>query len=75
MILYMLCAVLLCVGLYGVLAKRNAIKIIVGLSIVEYAIFLLWALIGYREEAGKTSRPPIELPGSAAAADTTSTLR
>ncbi len=69
MILYLLCAVLLCVGLYGVLAKRNAFKIIVALSIVEYALFLLWALIGYRAEAGKVSRPPIELPGADSAID------
>ena len=70
MILYLLCAVLLCVGLYGVLAKRNALKIVVALCIVEYALFLLWALIGYRSEAGKTSTPPIELAGTAGTAET-----
>jgi len=47
--IYLLCALLLLIGLYGVLVKRNLIKIIIGLSIMEYAIFLFFAVIGYRE--------------------------
>jgi multicomponent Na+:H+ antiporter subunit C len=45
---YLLCLVLFCVGLYGVLRKRNIIKIIVGIGIMEYAVNLLFVLIGYR---------------------------
>jgi multisubunit Na+/H+ antiporter MnhC subunit len=37
------------IGLYGVLVKKNLIKIIIGLSIMEYALFLFFAVIGYRE--------------------------
>ena len=48
MMLYFLCLVLFCVGLYGVLRKRNLVKIIVGLGIMEYAMNLFFVLLGYR---------------------------
>lgn len=46
--LYFLCFILFCVGLYGVLRKRNIIKIIIGVVIIEYAVNLFLILIGYR---------------------------
>jgi multisubunit Na+/H+ antiporter MnhC subunit len=49
MVVYLLAGLLFGIGLYGVLIKRNLIKIIIGLSIMEYALFLLFALIGYRK--------------------------
>lgn len=48
MIAYLLCLVLFCVGLYGVVRKRNLIKIVVGLTIMEYAVNLFLILLGYR---------------------------
>lgn len=36
------------IGLYGVLRKRNLIKIILGLVIIEYSTHLLFILVGYR---------------------------
>ena len=51
MIVYLLLGLLFSIGLYGVLVKRNLIKIIIGLSVMEYALFLLFALIGYRKDA------------------------
>nr|MBU1327541.1 sodium:proton antiporter [Candidatus Omnitrophota bacterium] len=48
MILYFLCLMLFCVGLYGVLRKRNIVKMIIGLGIMEYAMNLFFVLIGYR---------------------------
>jgi len=48
MTLYLLCLALFCVGLYGVLRKRNLVKIIVGLGIIEYAMNLFFVLLGYR---------------------------
>jgi len=48
MSLYFLCLVLFCVGLYGLVRKRNIIKIIIGLGIIEYAVNLFLILIGYR---------------------------
>lgn len=46
--IYFLCLVLFSVGLYCVLRKRNLIKIIIGLTIIDYAVNLFFALIGYR---------------------------
>lgn len=48
MSLYFLCFILFCVGIYSVLRKRNIIKIIIGLGIIEYAVNLFFILIGYR---------------------------
>lgn len=48
MSLYFLCFVLFCVGLYSVVRKRDIIKIIIGLGIIEYAVNLFLILIGYR---------------------------
>ena len=36
--IYLLAVALLCVGVYCVLAKRNLIKIIIGIAIIEYAV-------------------------------------
>ena len=47
MIVYLLCMILFLVGLYGVIFKRNLIKIILGLCIMEYSINLFLVLIGY----------------------------
>ncbi|MCX5716357.1 MAG: sodium:proton antiporter [Candidatus Omnitrophica bacterium] len=48
MSLYFLCFVLFCVGLYCIVRKRNIIKIIMGIAIVEYAVNLFIVLLGYR---------------------------
>ena len=45
---YMLCIVLFCVGLYCILLKRNLIKIIIGIIIIENAINLLFIMVAYR---------------------------
>ncbi len=45
---YILCLVLFCIGLYCVLRKRNIIKIVIGLGIIEYAVNLFFVLVGYR---------------------------
>ncbi|MGQ9778851.1 MAG: sodium:proton antiporter [Bacillota bacterium] len=46
--LYFMCFVLFAVGLYGVLAKRDLVKIIIGLTIMGYGVNLFLVLIGYR---------------------------
>lgn len=58
MIIYLLCLVLFCLGIYCVLRKRNIIKIIVGLIIIEYAVHLFFVLIAYR----MNGRAPILSP-------------
>jgi multicomponent Na+:H+ antiporter subunit C len=47
MIVYLLCFILFLVGLYGVITRRNLVKIVISLSIMEFSTFLLFALIGY----------------------------
>jgi multisubunit Na+/H+ antiporter MnhC subunit len=48
MIVYFLDLVLFCVGLYCVLRKRNLVKIIIGVTIIEYSVNLFLVLVGYR---------------------------
>ncbi len=50
MMLYILCFVLFLVGLFGVITRRNLIKIVLGICIMEYSLNLLLILIGYLEE-------------------------
>ena len=47
MTVYLLCFILFLVGLYGLITRRNLIKIIISKSITEFSIFLFLALIGY----------------------------
>lgn len=49
MIVFLLCFVLFLVGLYGVITRRNLIKIVISLTIIEFSTFLFFALIGYIE--------------------------
>lgn len=51
MILYILCLILFLVGILGIIVKRNLIKIIISLTIMEYALFLFFILIGYKRQA------------------------
>lgn len=48
MLTYILCLTLFFIGLYCVVRKRNLIKIIIGIGIMEYAVNLFFVLIGYR---------------------------
>lgn len=59
---YLLCLALFCVGLYGVLCKRNLIKMILGVIIMEYAVNLFFVLAAYRTGG----HPPIRVEGAAA---------
>jgi multicomponent Na+:H+ antiporter subunit C len=46
--IYGMCLLLVLVGLYGVVAKRNIVKIVISLAIVEYGMNLFLVLVGYR---------------------------
>ena len=58
--IYSLCLLLILVGLYGVVVKRNALKIVICLLIMEHGVNLLFVLVGYRAEGS----PPIVDPGT-----------
>ena len=64
MTFYCLIFALLAVGLYGLLAKRNMLKKILGLVILDNAVNLLLIAVGYRSGKGA----PILLPGDDPAA-------
>jgi len=56
--IYILTFALLLVGLYALVAKKNVIKIIVGVLIIDYAVNLLLILVGYRNPLlGGPARP------------------
>ena len=55
--IYSLCFVLIAIGLYGMVVKKNVVKIVISLAIMEYGINMLLILIGYR--AGSPTQPPI----------------
>lgn len=59
MTLYILTILLFLIGLYGVLSKRNVIKIVIGIAIMEYSVNLFLILVGYVR--GGTA--PIITPG------------
>ena len=42
--------IMFAVGLYAVVSKRNMIKIIIGVMVMEYALNMLFVLFGYRTE-------------------------
>ena len=49
--IYILCGLLFLVGLSGILLKRNLIKIVISLTIIEYSLFMFLAVVGYRQNA------------------------
>ena len=64
MLPYVLCMVLLAIGIYAMVAKKNVIKIIIGLAITEYAINMFLVILGWR--AGPKPLAPILAPGQSA---------
>ena len=64
MTVYFLCAVLLTMGLYCLVAKKNIVKKIIGIVIMEYAVNLYLIIIGYKKGGlapiiDKTTRPEL----------------
>lgn len=45
---YLAAAALMCLGLYTVLSRRNLIKIVMGLSLMESSTYLLLVSLAYR---------------------------
>jgi multicomponent Na+:H+ antiporter subunit C len=47
-LVYVLCLALMAVGIYAMVAKKNVVKIILGLMVTEYAVNMLLVVIGWR---------------------------
>lgn len=45
---YSLCFLLFVIGLYCAVVKKNMVKIVIGLAIMEYAVNLFLIMLGYR---------------------------
>ena len=65
--IYLLTFALLLIGVYAVVAKKNVIKIIVGVLIIDYAINMLLVLVGYRGGRAGSVTPPILAEGQSPA--------
>jgi multicomponent Na+:H+ antiporter subunit C len=65
---YILALVLIIIGLYVVVAKKNIIKIILGVAILDYAINLFLLLLGYRTGGAAPIRTPDQISDAAFAA-------
>ena len=46
--LYALCFLLFMIGLYCAVVKKNMVKIVIGIMVMEYAVNLLLIMLGYR---------------------------
>ena len=46
--IYSLCFLLFIIGLYCVIVKKNMVKIVIGITIMEYAVNLFLIMLGYR---------------------------
>lgn len=60
--IYMLTFAVLLVGIYAVVAKKNLVKIIIGVLMLDYAVNLLLVLVGYRKfvpSAGAEPKPGV----------------
>ena len=51
MTLFFMSFILLLVGVYTLITKKNLFKLIIGSIIIEYAVYLFIILIGYRKGA------------------------
>ena len=46
--LYTFCFLLFIIGLYCAVVKKNMVKIVIGILIMEYAVNLFLIMLGYR---------------------------
>jgi len=65
--IYMLAFGVLLIGFYAVVAKKNIVKIIVGVLMIDYAVNLLLVLVGYRPGPSGAGQAPILAQGASAA--------
>lgn len=63
MTIYLLCLILFVLGIYCIVRKRNVIKIIIGIIILEYAVNLFFVLTAFRVQG----RSPILAEGESVA--------
>jgi len=60
---YGLAVLMLVVGLYAIVAKKNVVKIVIGLILIDYAANLFLVLVGFRRGEGGEVTAPILTEG------------
>ena len=48
MLPYLLCFFMFAIGVYAIVAKKNLIKVIIGVLVIEYSVNMFLLLVGYR---------------------------
>lgn len=48
---YWMCFIIMCIGLYGIICKRNLLKKVIGLTIFQASIILFFILLAYKDGA------------------------
>jgi multicomponent Na+:H+ antiporter subunit C len=48
---YWMCFLLMCIGLFGILTKKNLLKKVIGLTIFQAAIILFFIILAYRDHS------------------------
>jgi multicomponent Na+:H+ antiporter subunit C len=63
---YALCFLLFMIGLYCAVVKKNMVKIVIGIMIMEYAVNLFLIMLGYRGggQAPIVGQADLDLAGS-----------
>ena len=61
-LIYFTCFLVFLIGLYCIVTKKNLLKIVIGLVILEYAVNLFIVVLGYRWDG----HAPIVKPGETA---------
>jgi multicomponent Na+:H+ antiporter subunit C len=59
MIIYLAISIMFFIGIYGMMAKKNIIKMIIGVNIIGYAVNLFFIVLGYKNNGIQ----PILVPG------------
>jgi len=65
--IYVMALAVLLVGLYAVVAKKNVVKVIVGILALDYAVNCLLVLVGYRGYGQGKVMAPILAAGQTSA--------
>jgi multicomponent Na+:H+ antiporter subunit C len=64
---YALCFLLFMIGLYCAVVKKNMVKIVIGIMIMEYAVNLFLIMLGYRKGGQAPIVGEADLAGSGGA--------
>lgn len=55
---YWLVIILLCVGIYGIMFKKNLVKKTIGLAVLQISVVIYWVAIASKEGATVTTLDP-----------------